>query len=148
VARARLWRIADGEHVLQFTMHHIATDGWSGGVLLRDLGALYTAYAQDRAPELAPLPVRYSDFARWQREHLQGERVAGQLAYWSERLDGHAALELPTDRPRPRVASGEAGMAERQLDGSLLQSLRVVERQERCTGFMVLLAAWQALLDG
>ncbi|HLL81025.1 MAG TPA: amino acid adenylation domain-containing protein, partial [Longimicrobium sp.] len=146
VARARLWRIADGEHVLQFTMHHIATDGWSGGVLLRDLGALYTAYAQDRAPELAPLPVRYSDFARWQREHLQGERVAGQLAYWSERLDGHAALELPTDRPRPRVASGEAGMAERQLDGSLLQSLRAVERQERCTGFMVLLAAWQALL--
>ncbi|HLL83845.1 MAG TPA: amino acid adenylation domain-containing protein, partial [Longimicrobium sp.] len=145
-ARARLRRVGAEDHVLQLTMHHIATDGWSGGVLVHDLGALYAAFAQDRAPELAPLPVRYADFARWQREHLQGEHVARQLAYWRERLDGHAALELPTDRPRPRVASGEAGMAERQLDGSLLQALRAVERSERCTGFMVLLAAWQALL--
>jgi amino acid adenylation domain-containing protein len=146
LARARLWRLGDEEHVLQLTMHHAATDGWSGGVLMDDLWALYAAYVQDRAPSLTPLPVRYADYARWQREHLAGDRLAGQLAYWRERLQGHATLELPTDRPRPRVPDGAGAVARTRVDGAVLGTLREVGRRERCTEFMVLLAAWQALL--
>ena len=91
-------------------MHHIVSDGWSMGVLIREIGALYTAYVQDRPSPLPELAVQYADYALWQREWLRGEVLERQVAYWKEQLSGApAALDLPTDRPRPAVQSFGAG---------------------------------------
>ena len=103
--RARLLRLADDEHVALLTMHHIVSDGWSMGVLVRELAA---AVRRDRRGRCArtcpPLPVQYADYAHWQREWLQGEVLDAQLAYWKQQLaDAPALLALPTDRPRPAV---------------------------------------------
>ncbi len=87
-------------------MHHIVADGWSIGLLLTEVTALYAAFAADRPSPLAPLPVQYADYAAWQRERLTGETLEGELAYWRQRLAGAPPLlELPTDRPRPAVQS-------------------------------------------
>ena len=96
---------AEDDHVLLVTMHHIVSDGWSIGVLVREMRALYPAFAAGQSPALAPLPVQYADFALWQRSWLSGEALEQQVAYWREQLAGAPALELPTDRPRPAVAS-------------------------------------------
>ncbi|HEV3049518.1 MAG TPA: condensation domain-containing protein, partial [Longimicrobium sp.] len=104
--RGRLVRMAADDHVLLLTMHHIVSDGWSMGVLHRELGALYAAFARGEGDPLPPLPVQYADYAVWQREQLRGEVLDRQIGYWKERLAGAPALlELPTDRPRPPVQS-------------------------------------------
>ncbi|HEV3051653.1 MAG TPA: amino acid adenylation domain-containing protein, partial [Longimicrobium sp.] len=104
--RAALLRVADEEHVLLLCIHHIVSDGWSTGVLLRELSALYAAYCEGGESPLAEPPVQYADFAVWQREQLRGEVLDRQIGYWKERLAGAPALlELPTDRPRPPVQS-------------------------------------------
>ncbi|HKH48056.1 MAG TPA: amino acid adenylation domain-containing protein, partial [Thermoanaerobaculia bacterium] len=106
LVRVRLLRLADTAHVALLSMHHIVSDGWSMGILVRELGALYEALAAGRpAPTLAAeLPVQYADFAVWQRQWLQGEVLERQLAYWRRQLGGGLpALQLPTDRPRPAV---------------------------------------------
>ncbi|MFL5386940.1 MAG: amino acid adenylation domain-containing protein, partial [Longimicrobiaceae bacterium] len=102
--RAALLRLGAEDHVLLLSMHHIVSDGWSTGVLLRELSALYAAYREGRESPLSELAVQYADYAVWQREHLAGEVLDRQLAYWRERLaDAPALLELPTDHPRPAV---------------------------------------------
>ena len=138
--RAKLFALGETEHVLLVVIHHIATDGWSMGVLQRELGALYEAFAPGRPPPLPELPVQYADYAAWQRAWLSGEVLERQLAYWKAHLAGApAALELPTDRPRPAVMSHRGGRQSFALDPELQGALAALARREGATLFMVLL---------
>ena len=128
------------------TLHHIITDGWSSGVLLRELSALYAAHCRGEASALPALPVQYADYAVWQREWLQGEVLEQQLAYWKPALAGLPALELPTDRPRPAIATFGGDECVVELDAELTQALRQLGHREGATLFMTLLAAFQVLL--
>ena len=146
--RAQLLQLGDQDQVLILTMHHIASDGWSMGVFGRELTALYEAFAQDQPSPLPELPIQYQDYAVWQRKWLQGDVLAQQLAYWKEQLAGAPAiLELPTDFPRPPVASYRGARQEVVLDAKLTQALQTLSRREAVTPFMLLLAAWQVLLS-
>ncbi|RKG80214.1 amino acid adenylation domain-containing protein, partial [Corallococcus sp. CA049B] len=146
--RTSLVRLGDAEHLLLVTMHHIVSDGWSMGVLVRELTALYAAVHVAQAPTLAPLPVQYADFAVWQQGWLQGEALETQLAYWKEKLAGvPATLELPTDRPRPPVQSHRGATVEVRLALPVSESLKALARQEGATPFMLLLSAFQVLLS-
>src|SRR5215831_6864241 len=105
--RATLIRLGREEHILVLVMHHIITDGWSMSVFFRELSELYTAYERGHRPELPQLTLRYTDFAEWQREHTTGEFLTSQIDYWKKKLDGaEFVLDLPTDRPRPAIPSG------------------------------------------
>ncbi|MDF2629024.1 MAG: tycC3 [Symbiobacteriaceae bacterium] len=145
--RAALLRLAPTEHILLVTMHHIVSDRWSYGVLDQELIALYRAHAERRPAALPPLPMQYADFARWQRQWLEGARMEAQLAYWQQRLAGApAALDLPTDRPRPAVKTYRGANCPFRLSPGLAASLRQISRQEGATLYMTLLAAFQVLL--
>ena len=144
--RTSLLRVDDREHVLLLSMHHIVTDGWSMGILLRELATLYAAFARGEDSPLAELPIQYGDYAVWQREHLAGA-LDPQLAWWRERLAGAPALlDLPTDRPRPAVQSHRGAVEPFALPRETAEQLRALARAEGATLFMVLLAAWQLLL--
>ena len=109
--RAKLLRLGEADHILILTMHHIASDGWSVGVLNSELGTLYEAFVKGNPSPLPELPVQYADFGAWQREWLQGEVLEAQLAYWKRQLEGAPAiLELPTDRPRLAVQSSRGAL--------------------------------------
>ncbi|RJS13574.1 non-ribosomal peptide synthetase, partial [Corallococcus sp. H22C18031201] len=145
--RTVLLRLADESHVLVVTMHHIVSDGWSMGVLVRDLAASYSAFSAGREPRLPALPVQYADFAAWQREWLQGEALDAQLTYWKQQLSGApSALELPTDRPRPPVQSHRGATVPVQVPPALAESLKALAQREGATPFMLLLAAFQLLM--
>ncbi|NPD30072.1 condensation domain-containing protein, partial [Corallococcus exiguus] len=144
--RAQLLRLAPTEHVLLLTMHHIVSDGWSMGVLVRELVAFYEAFREGRSPSVAPLPVQYADYAVWQRSWLQGEVLDAQLGYWKQQLSGAPALlELPTDKPRPAVQSQRGASLPVHLP--LSQALTDFCQREGVTPFMALLAAFQVLLS-
>ena len=146
--RLKLFRLAADEHVMVVTMHHIISDGWSSGVLVREMAALYEAYSAGAESPLAPLPVQYADYALWQRRLLTGEALAGELNYWRERLAGApAVLELPTDRPRPAVFAHRGARHHFGLSPELVRSLVALGREEGATLFMVVLAAYQTLLS-
>ncbi|MCY1023457.1 non-ribosomal peptide synthetase [Pyxidicoccus sp. MSG2] len=144
---AVLLRLAPEEHIVVVVMHHIVSDGWSLGVLIRELGALYTAYAQGRESPLPELPVQYADYALWQRGWLQGESLEKQVTYWKQRLAGApAALDLPLDHPRPPVQSFRGASVSFALPKALTGQLQALARAEGATLFMVLLAGFQHLL--
>ncbi|HET7460432.1 MAG TPA: condensation domain-containing protein, partial [Longimicrobium sp.] len=146
--RASLLRLGSEEHVLLLCIHHIITDGWSSGVLLRELSALYAAYREGADSPLAELPVQYADYAVWQREQLRGEVLDRQVGYWTERLAGAPALlELPTDRPRPPVQSHRGAREAFGLPRALLDRLQALGRGEGATLYMVMLSAFQLLLS-
>jgi amino acid adenylation domain-containing protein/non-ribosomal peptide synthase protein (TIGR01720 family) len=145
--RTLLLRLSTTEHVLFCTMHHIVSDGWSMGVLVREMGELYDAIATGRASRLEPLPIQYADFAAWQREWLEGSVMGAELAYWKERLTGIPALELPVDRARPRVMSQRGASHSFELSPELSLSLRKLSQRYGATLFMTLLSAWQVLLS-
>ncbi|HEU4454581.1 MAG TPA: condensation domain-containing protein, partial [Longimicrobium sp.] len=146
--RAALLRVTDQEHVLLLCVHHIVNDGWSTGVLFRELGVLYAAYREGSESPLAEPPVQYADFAVWQREQLQGEVLDRQIAYWKDRLSGAPALlELPTDRPRPPVQSHRGARERFELPRALLDGLQALGRGEGATLYMVMLGAFQLLLS-
>ncbi|HEU4558917.1 MAG TPA: amino acid adenylation domain-containing protein, partial [Longimicrobium sp.] len=146
--RATLLRVMAEEHVLLLCIHHIVSDGWSTGVLHRELGALYAAFAGGEPDPLPQLPVQYADYAVWQREQLQGEVLDRQIGYWKEQLAGAPALlELPTDRPRPPVQSHHGAREPFDLSRSLLDRLQALGRSEGATLFMVMLGAFQLLLS-
>ncbi|MBD8529925.1 MULTISPECIES: non-ribosomal peptide synthetase [unclassified Massilia] len=148
--RVRLLRIADDEHVLVAVVHHIVSDGWSIGVLLRELAALYGAYAAGAADAvaLAPLPLQYADYALWQRGRLQGEARQAQADFWTGQLAGAPALlELPLDRPRPPVQSYRGGSVGFALGAELGNKLRTLARRHDATLFMTLFAGLSLLLS-
>ncbi len=144
--RASLLRLGDEEHVLLLNMHHIISDGWSLGVLFRELATLYEAFATGRPASLPELAIQYADYAYWQREWLQGEVLEKQLSYWRRRLNGAPALlKLPTDRPRLAVQSFRGARQFAVLPLSLAEELNALSQRESVTLFMTLLAAFQTL---
>ncbi|BEO82635.1 non-ribosomal peptide synthetase [Serratia marcescens] len=147
LVRAALIRLADEEHLFLLTCHHIISDGWSTGILLRELGALYGAFRRGDGDPLPPLTLQYPDYAAWQRRYLTPERLAAQAQYWRETLsDAPALLTLPTDRPRPTVQSFSGGEVPIAIDAELTQALRQFSRQHGGTLFMTVLAAWSLVL--
>jgi acyl carrier protein len=129
------------------TFDHIIVDGWSHGVFLSELTTLYEAFLGGRPSPLPELPIQYRDFAAWQQRWMKGDAIAGHLQYWKEQLHGAPRLlELPTDRPRPRIQNFRGARLSFTLDKPLIDGLTSVGRQESCTLFMVLLAGFQTLL--
>ncbi len=144
--RARLLQLAEQDHVLLLTLHHIATDGWSMNVLHRELAALYRAFKDGQPSPLAPLNVQYADYAAWQRRHLDGPALEHHLSWWKGMLAGAQTLDLPTDRPRPAVQSLAGGRYRSVVPSSVLLNLKKLAREEHASLFMVTLAAFQTLL--
>ncbi len=144
--RAELIRESAVEQVLLLAMHHIISDGWSMGVLKRELSALYNAYVAGEDSPLEELPIQYADYAVWQREWLQGEELEAQLGYWREQLSEVPRLELPLDRPWPAAPTFAAGHHRFELDASLTRGLRELSRARGVTLFTTLLAAFVVLL--
>ena len=146
--RSRLLRVNEQEHVLLVTMHHIISDGWSLGIFIRELAALYEAFSRGRAAALPELPIQYADFACWQREWLSGETREKLLNYWETQLTGAPTLlELPTDRPRPPIQSFEGDVEHFELDAELTGKLRALNQECDATLFMTLLAVFNILLS-
>ncbi|HEV2735420.1 MAG TPA: amino acid adenylation domain-containing protein [Longimicrobiaceae bacterium] len=146
--RAALFRVAADDHVLVLAQHHVVTDGWSMGVLFRELSALYASLVRGDPSPLAPLPVQYADYAVWQRGWLSGETLRRQVEFWRERLAGAPPLvELPTDRPRRTVQTTRGAAHHFRIPAATLDSLRAVARAEGATLFMAALAGFQLLLS-
>ncbi|WP_163867071.1 non-ribosomal peptide synthetase, partial [Myxococcus eversor] len=146
--RATVLRLAPAEHVLLLCMHHGISDGWSMGVLVRELAALYEAFLHGQPSPLPQLPVQYADYAVWQRSWLQGETLHAQLGWWKQLLAGAPhALELPTDKPRPAALSNLGASVPVALPSGLSEAVEALAKREDATPFMVLLAAFQALLQ-
>jgi hypothetical protein len=147
VLRTTLVKLSAREHVLLLVMHHIVSDGWSMGVLVREVAALYQAYLEGRESPLPELPVQYADYAQWQREWLSGERLERQLSYWREQLSGAPPLlELPVDRARGAVLSYRGGTQRLELGAEVTAGLKALGRSSGATLFMVLLAGFKSLL--
>ncbi|MDQ1592735.1 MAG: hypothetical protein QOG71_3362 [Pyrinomonadaceae bacterium] len=147
VMRAGLLRLSAQEHVLLLTMHHIASDAWSMGVLVREVIALYEKLSAGEAPQLPELPVQYADFAHWQREWFRGEVLETQLNYWKQQLGGDLpVLELPADRPRPAMQTFRGASKFVTFPLELLEALKVLSQRESVTLYMTLLAVFQTLL--
>ena len=145
--RASLVRLGPEEHVLLLTVHHIVSDGWSQGVLVREVGKLYQAFSEGKESPLEELPVQYADFAHWRRNWLAGDVLDQHLAYWRRQLAGDLpVLNLPSDRPRPEVQSFRGATLTTILPSRLREALAVVCKREGVTFFMLLLAAFKALL--
>jgi amino acid adenylation domain-containing protein len=145
--RAHLYRCAPDVHVLLLTMHDIVSDGWSIGVLLRELGELYRACSRGEAVAPPPLRLQYRDFARWERDRLKGEALERLLAHWRSRLAGAPqVLDLPTDRPRPPVESYRGAIHSFTLPPDLVVELRALAQSTGATLFMALLSAFELLL--
>ena len=145
--RFRLVKLEEEEHLLLLTMHHIIADGWSLGVLGRELSALYQAFSMDQSSPLEELTIQYADFAVWQRQWLQGETLEKQLAYWREKLGGELpVLDLLTDRPRPPVQTYRGSAEERILSAEVTERLKQVSTENGATLFMTLLAAFNVVL--
>ncbi|BDA72451.1 non-ribosomal peptide synthetase [Calothrix sp. PCC 7716] len=145
--RATLLRLSPTEHVLLLVMHHIISDGWSMGVLIRELTVLYEAYSSAQPLALPELPIQYADFAHWQRQWLTGEVLQAQLEYWKQQLAGAPpVLKLPTDRTRPPIQTFQGATQSLALTEQLSQALKALSQRHGVTLFMTLLAAFQTLL--
>ncbi|NVZ71929.1 non-ribosomal peptide synthetase [Pseudomonas costantinii] len=145
--RGRLVVMADDHHVLLLTLHHIVSDGWSMGVLTRELMALYQAFSHGQPDPLPPLTIQYGDFAVWQRLWLSGEVLHRQSSYWQQALAGAPALlTLPTDRPRPAQQDYAGSSVEVRLDERLTAGLKALSQRHGTTLYMTLMSAWASLL--
>ncbi len=145
--RLALLRLGAADHVVFFTMHHVVGDGWSMGVLVREVSALYPAFREGRPSPLPELPIQYADFAVWQRSYLAGEVLEEHLAYWRQRLGGSLpVLDLPTDRPRQAVQTHRGTVEVQVFPAELCPRLKQISQSHGATLFMTLLAAFVALL--
>ena len=147
LVRATLIVLNNNEYWLLLCLHHVISDGWSMGVFIEELTALYNAYNQGQPSPLKPLPIQYADFAVWQRQWLQGEVLENQLNYWQKQLaDAPTFLPLPTDKPRPVIQTFTGAYQEFQLSLELTQKLTQLSQQQGVTMFMTLLAVYGTLL--
>ncbi|MFP5263069.1 MAG: amino acid adenylation domain-containing protein [Blastocatellia bacterium] len=145
--RANLLRLAERDHMLLLTMHHIISDQQSIEVLLSELSSLYDAFVTGKPVDLPELPIQYGDFAEWQRERLQGELLDRQVQYWKQRLaNSLPTLDLPASRPRPNERTYKGAACSLAFSESLSKEVIALSRRERVTTFMTVLAAFQALL--
>jgi hypothetical protein len=144
--RAKLLRLGGQEHVLVFNMHHIVSDAWSVGVLVREVSAIYRSFSAGQPSPLPELEIQYADFSAWQRELLNGPVLEEQLGYWKRKLAGVEALELPTDRGRRAQPGNEGATLRFTLSRELAEELRRMARKEGATLYMILLAGFQLLL--
>ncbi|CAG0937718.1 fengycin family lipopeptide synthetase D [Thermoflexales bacterium] len=145
--RAALLQLEQHDHILLVTMHHIISDGWSNGVLNRELTALYRAFSAGQPSPLPELTIQYADYAAWQRQWLSGETLTQQLTYWQQQFSGDLPLlDLPTDRPRPPVQTFHGATHTFQVPRALTQHLLTLSHEAGATLFMTLLAAFQTLL--
>lgn len=150
--RTRLARLSasndsQGEFVLFITLHHIIADGWSIGILVKEISSLYEAFKQGRSDPLPALEIQYPDFSAWQRDLLASEKIQQQLAYWKKQLTGVSILELPTDKPRPAVMRNQGLSLHFKLPPGSSQALQAFCQRSGKTSFMVLIATFQALLQ-
>ncbi len=144
--RALLIHLGPNEHVLLLTMHHIVSDGWTLGILFQEIATLHDAFAAGRSSPLPTLPIRFADYAVWERETFRGETLERALAYWRDQLAGAALLDLPTDHPRTGEPSARGATESHSLPANLVSELRAFSHREGTTLFMTLLAGFQALL--
>ncbi|HEX9936473.1 MAG TPA: condensation domain-containing protein, partial [Longimicrobium sp.] len=147
LVRGRLICLADDDHVLLLTLHHIVSDGWSMGVFFDELSALYAAHRQGSDAQLAALPVQYADYAVWQRRWVEGDVLREQAEYWARTLAGAPELlELPTDRPRPAEMDHAGARLGVELGAELTAGLKALSRRHGATLYMTVLAGWAAVL--
>lgn len=145
--RSTMLRLAPADHIFVLVVHHIASDSWSLGLLFRDLAAFYTAFLRGQPPALPPLRIQYADYAIWQREHLQGERLDAHLGYWKRQLAGlPPVIDLPLDRPRPAYQSFRGASVAVSVPEPLTRRLKRLSLESGVTLFMTLLAGLQVLL--
>lgn len=145
--RAKVLRLGSKRHLLFIALHHIVSDGWSRGVLVREISEFYTAYLRGETATLPELPIQYADYALWQRERLGGEFLERELGYWTSRLHGLPDdLQLPSDRSRPAVQSFEGRVYRFRIDTELARAVRGLARQEQATPFIALLTVYKVLL--
>ncbi|MEO7768617.1 MAG: condensation domain-containing protein, partial [Ferruginibacter sp.] len=144
--RAHLVVLGEEDHILVVNLHHIASDGWSKSILVKEVVALYKAFDEGTTIILPPLQIQYADFAIWQRNFLQGKQLEKKLAYWKNKLDGVAQLELPTDFKRPTVQSTKGSRVSFDIDKKTLAALQQLSQQQGTTLFMMLLSAFNVLL--
>jgi amino acid adenylation domain-containing protein len=145
--RASVLKLGERNYLLLLSMHHIIFDGWSIGILFRELATLYESYSAQKPCSLSELPLQYSDFAFWQKQWLQGEALKNHLAFWKDYLSGvNTILDLHTDHPRPAVQSFRGARQSFRIPGNVLESIKSLAQQERATLFAALLSAFQTLL--
>jgi amino acid adenylation domain-containing protein len=144
--RVTLLRVSEGDYAMVTTTHHIVTDGWAYPVMNREIMECYGAWKEGREPDLPPVTLRYADYTVWQRQMLQGENLERQVRYWRDLLQGAPVLDLPTDRPRPPVASQRGRFHRLRFDAALVDRLRGLCQREAATLNMVLMAGFYALL--
>ncbi|ARK44873.1 non-ribosomal peptide synthetase [Burkholderia pseudomallei] len=146
--RVLLLQLADEAHVVQVVMHHIASDGWSVGVFLQELSALYGSFIAEQGDPLASLPLQYADYAAWQRRWLASGQLEKQGAFWQTNLSGAPTLlELPTDRPRPPKQSHAGASVEVKLGAALSERVKRLSQRHGVTPYMTLLSSWAAVLS-
>ena len=144
--RANLIELDEEEHILAVTIHHIAADGWSVSIVVKEFVELYEAFSEFRLPKLADLPVQYSDYAIWQRKYLKDDVLDKKLDYWKEKLDDHIPLSLPTDNTRPKDQNIRGAITGFNIDPEVYKALKVMSQQNECTMFMTLLAVFKIFL--
>lgn len=144
--RVKLLKLAENDHILLYTLHHIVSDGWSMGVLAREIGEIYRAYDAGAEPSLEALPIQYGDFAVWQKRWLTGEALEKQTDYWKKQLAGVPITTIPADHSRIAATSTNAQQQSAFFTRDLSESLKELSRKEGATLFMTLLAAFQVLL--
>jgi amino acid adenylation domain-containing protein len=144
--RGTLIKVNENEHILVITLHHIASDGWSISIIVKELVEYYKASEEKREAELTPLPIQYADFSMWQRNYLQGEVLEKKLGYWKDKLSDSEPLQLPLDFERPSVQSTKGAIASFSIDKDLSDSLNSLSKKNGVTFFMTLLSAFNVLL--
>ena len=145
--RLKVVRLGNHEHLLLITLHHIISDGWSLGVMVREVSMLYSAFAKGLISPLPELPLQYADYAHWQRQQMQAGELAKQLEYWQEQLQSIPDLvTFPSDRARPAIAGLEGGRSRLSFSPEVTEQLKALSRRKGVTLFMTLLATFEVLM--